>query len=186
MITLTKIHIFGVTFLEIFLISQILHLSRGFPPSSVCKESACKAGDLGLIPGWGKSSGEGNGNPLQYSHLENSIDRAAWQATVHGISRVRHDLMTKSSPPPPHLSNHENNKVQHTAIHSLGSCSSKVTGRYWTDDLSVLRRKAKCPALRHLRLLSLLTNTVTGLKGNQKGYAQFSTNLPQIWKNSLE
>ena len=55
----------------------------GFPCSSVSKESACSAGDPGLIPGLEISPGEGNGNPLQYSCLENSIDRGAWQATVH-------------------------------------------------------------------------------------------------------
>ena len=63
--------------------------------SSVSKESACCAEDLGPIPGLGRSPGEGNGNPLQYSCLENSMDRGAWQATVHGIPRVRHDLETK-------------------------------------------------------------------------------------------
>ena len=48
--------------------------------------SACNAGDLGLIPGLGRSPGEGNGNPLQYSCLENPMDREAWQATVHGVT----------------------------------------------------------------------------------------------------
>ena len=48
-----------------------------------------------MIPGSGRSPGEGNGNPLQYSCLENSVDRGAWQATVHGIARVTHDLATK-------------------------------------------------------------------------------------------
>ena len=48
------------------------------------KESACNAGDPGSIPGLGRSPGEGNGNPLQYSRLENPMDRGAWQATVHG------------------------------------------------------------------------------------------------------
>ena len=63
--------------------------------SSVGKESACNAGDPGSIPGCGRYPGEGNGNPLQYSCLENSIDRGAWQATVLGSQRVSHDLMTK-------------------------------------------------------------------------------------------
>ena len=70
-----------------------------FHHSSVGKESACNAGDLGLIPGLGRSSGEGNDNPLQYSCLENPMDRGAWQGTVHGMARVGHDLATK--PPPP-------------------------------------------------------------------------------------
>ena len=60
--------------------------------SSVGKESACNAGDLGWIPGLGRSPGEGNGNPLQYSCLKNPMDRGAWQVTVHGLARVRHDL----------------------------------------------------------------------------------------------
>jgi len=56
------------------------------------KESACNAGDQGSIPESGRSSGEGNGNPLQYSCPENSTDRGAWWATVHrvGLQRVRH------------------------------------------------------------------------------------------------
>ena len=66
----------------------------GFPCSSVGKKSACNAGDLGSIPGLGRYPGEENGNPPQYSCLENPIDRA-WQATVHGVARVVHDLVTK-------------------------------------------------------------------------------------------
>ena len=58
----------------------------GFPDSSVGKESSCNAGDLGMIPGLGRSSGEGNGNLLQYSCLENPMDREAWWATVCGIA----------------------------------------------------------------------------------------------------
>ena len=53
---------------------------RGFPDTSDGKESACNVGDLGLIPGSGRSPGERNGNPLQYSCLENSMDRGAWWA----------------------------------------------------------------------------------------------------------
>ena len=52
-------------------------------------------GDLGSIPGSGRSPGEGNDNPLQYSCLENPMDRGAWQATVHGVVTVGHDLVTK-------------------------------------------------------------------------------------------
>ena len=54
--------------------------------SSDSKASACSAGDLDSIPGWGRSPGEGNGNPLQYSGLENPVDRGAWRATVHGVT----------------------------------------------------------------------------------------------------
>ena len=64
----------------------------GFPGGSDGKESACNAGDLGSIPGLGRSSGEGNGYPLQDSGLENSMDRGAWQATQSMRSqRVGHD-----------------------------------------------------------------------------------------------
>ena len=60
---------------------------RGFPGVSEGKESACNVGDLGSIPGLRRSPGEGNGNPLQYSCLENPIDRGAWQVTVHGVTK---------------------------------------------------------------------------------------------------
>ena len=57
-----------------------------FPGGSDGKESACNAGDLGLIPGLGRSPGEGNGTPLQYSCLVNPMDRGAWWAVVHGVT----------------------------------------------------------------------------------------------------
>ena len=59
----------------------------GFPGDSDSKASACNVGDLGLIPGSGRSSGEGNGNPLQYSCLENPMDGGAQWATVHGVTK---------------------------------------------------------------------------------------------------
>ena len=62
---------------------------RGVPGGSDGKESACSAGDLGSIPGLGRTPGEGNGYPLQYSGLENSMDYI-----VHGVERVRHDQVT--------------------------------------------------------------------------------------------
>ena len=58
----------------------------GFPGGSDSKASACNAEDLGSIPGSGGSLGEGNGHPLQYSCLENSMDGEAWWATVHGVA----------------------------------------------------------------------------------------------------
>ena len=67
----------------------------GFPGSSVGKKSACSEGDLRLIPGSRRSPGEGNGNPLQYSRLENPMDKGVWWATVHGAARVGHNLATK-------------------------------------------------------------------------------------------
>ena len=61
------------------------HSLFGFPGGSVGKESTCNAGDLNLTPGWGRSPGEGSGNPLQYCCLGNPMDREAWQATVYGV-----------------------------------------------------------------------------------------------------
>ena len=62
---------------------------RGFPGGSDSKESACNARDLGSFPGSGRSPGEGNGYPLQYSCLENSMDRGTWQATVLEVTKSR-------------------------------------------------------------------------------------------------
>ena len=59
----------------------------GFPGGSEDKASACNVGDPGLIRGLGRSPGKGNGNPLQYSCLENPMDGGAWQATVHGVTK---------------------------------------------------------------------------------------------------
>ena len=67
-------------------------LFLGFPGGSDGKESSCNAGDLGLIPGLGRSPGIGHGNPLQYSCLESSMDRGPWWATVHWITKSRTQL----------------------------------------------------------------------------------------------
>ena len=69
------------------LVFMLAFLSRGFPGDSDGKESSCNAGHSGSIPGSGRSPGKGNGNPLQYSYLENPIDREPWQATVHGVAK---------------------------------------------------------------------------------------------------
>ena len=71
--------------------SQLCHLQHNFNllGGSEGKVSACNAGDPGSIPGLGRSRGEGNGNPLQYSCLENPMDGEAWWATVHGVSKSR-------------------------------------------------------------------------------------------------
>ena len=77
---------FGLTFIIIL----------GFPGSSDGKESACNAGDMDSIPWFGRSPGEGNGYPLQYSCLENSVDKRAWQARQSmGSQRVGHDCYFK-------------------------------------------------------------------------------------------
>ena len=66
--------------------------NMGFPCGSAGKEPACNAGDPGSIPGSGRSPGEGNGNPLQYSCLENPMDRGAWRAIVPGITKSQTQL----------------------------------------------------------------------------------------------
>ena len=79
-------------------------LSHRTKMALVLKNPPTNAGDTGSIPGSGRSPGEGNGNPLQYSSLENPVDRGAWPATIHGaVARFRHDLATK--PPLPFLLN---------------------------------------------------------------------------------
>ena len=76
-----------------FAIQEIINTLQGktgFPCGSAGKESACSAGDTGdvnLIPGLGRSPGEGNGNPLQYSCLENPMDSRVWWATVHRVTK---------------------------------------------------------------------------------------------------
>ena len=62
-------------------------MAQASPGGSDGKESACDAGALGSIPGWGRSPGEGNGNLFQYSCLENPMDRGVWRATVHGRTK---------------------------------------------------------------------------------------------------
>ena len=62
-------------------------MNTNFPGGSDGKASAYNAGDPGSIPGWGRSLGEGNGNLLQYSCLENPMDRGAWWAAVHGVAK---------------------------------------------------------------------------------------------------
>ena len=65
----------------------ILQCGLDLPGGSDSKESACNAGDLSSVPGLRRTPGEGNGNQLQYSCLGNPIDRGAWQATVHGVTK---------------------------------------------------------------------------------------------------
>ena len=81
-----------------------------FPGSSVGKESACSARDLASIPGLGRSPGQGNGNPLRYSCLENPMDRGAWRAMVHSVAR--------SQTPLKRLSTHTHTHAHiHTSLH---------------------------------------------------------------------
>ena len=69
------------------LINSMIMVSLGFPGGSVVKIPPASVGDVSLIPGWGRSSGEGNGNPLQYSCLGNPMDRGAWRAAVHRVAK---------------------------------------------------------------------------------------------------
>ena len=72
-----------------------ISISDSFPGGSAGKEPACNVGDSGSIPGSGISPGEGNGNPLQYSCLENPLNRRAWWATVHGVAKSQTQLSNK-------------------------------------------------------------------------------------------
>ena len=70
----------------LFISWVILRISHGFPGGSVVKHPPANAGDMCLLPRWGSSPREGNGNPLKYSCLENPMDRGIWLATVHGVT----------------------------------------------------------------------------------------------------
>ena len=92
------LHIFEINSLSVALLAIIFSYSEGclftllivpFPGGTEDKTSAHNAGDLGSIPRSGRSPGEGNGNPLQYSWLENPMDGGAWKATVHGVTKSR-------------------------------------------------------------------------------------------------
>ena len=71
---------------------SVIYLIEGFPGGSDGKESVCNAVDPGLVPGWGRSPGEGNGYSLQYSCLKISMDRGAWWATVYEVSKNQTQL----------------------------------------------------------------------------------------------
>ena len=71
--------------IDIFIILSFLIHEQGFPGGSVVKNLSANAGDASLIPGSGRCPGDGNGNPLQYSCLENLMDRGTWWAIVHGV-----------------------------------------------------------------------------------------------------
>ena len=74
-------------YIRITALTNINIVTKGFPGGSDSKESVCDAGDLGSIPGSGRSVGEGNSNPLQYPGVENSMDRGAWWAAVHEVTK---------------------------------------------------------------------------------------------------
>ena len=97
-------------------LEQVYNKLVGFPSSSVGKESACNTEDRGLIPGLGRSPGEGNGNPLQSSCLENPMDRGAWWSTVPGIP-VRHDCATFTS---------LQNKLKEWEVQTIGCKTTRI------------------------------------------------------------
>ena len=91
-----------------FIYIYILH---GLPWWLSGKEPACNAEDMGSIPRLGRSPGEEHGNTFQYFCLGTPMDRGAWRAIVHGVTRVRHDLVTKSLPPPPYIFTYVYNQI---------------------------------------------------------------------------
>ena len=102
---------------------------KDFTCGSDGKESDCNAGDPGLIPGLGRSPGEGNGNPLEYSCLENSMDRGPWRATAPGVAqRVRYDWATNT-----HTWNlkDKTNKTEWKQTHGLQWTHSYQRSRRW-------------------------------------------------------
>ena len=82
------------------LFAEVSHFTGASPVALVVKNLPANAGDIrdaGLIPGPGRSPGEGNGNPLQYSYLENPMDRGAWRATVHSVAKSLHTQLKRLS-----------------------------------------------------------------------------------------
>ena len=77
---------YGDTLLELDILYELV-FDLGFPDALVVKNPPTNVGDAGLTPGFGRFPGGGHGNPLYYSCLENSMDRGAWQATIHGVAK---------------------------------------------------------------------------------------------------
>ena len=97
----------------------------GFPSASVGKESAYNAGDVSSNPELGRSSGEGNGNPLQYPCLENSTDRGAWQATVHAVTKGQTQLSDFTS-----LHSLPHKRQSHNSTGTVSRVSARDMPRY--------------------------------------------------------
>ena len=133
--------------------------AMGYPGGTSGKEFACQWGRHKIHPGLGRSPGGGHGNPLQYSCLENPMDRGVWQATVHSVTRVGHDLAAK--PPPPQ-----------SAIFSVSWLSEKShipclnTLSLWF--IGLLCKQSK------LGLGNISITSVSLLSHKVKGYSSFS------------
>ena len=125
----------------------------GFPGTSACKESTSSAGDPSLIPGLGRAPGEENGNPLQYSSLENPMDRGARRATVHEVAKSQTRL---SDEPQTHICNagrgtyKSDNKEMVKKITAimmntkhLNSYSNKHFSNFILINIKLKRQKAK-------------------------------------------
>ena len=114
------------------------------------KETTYSKGDQSSIPESGRSSGEENGNPFQYSCLENLMDRGSWWATVHGVTRVGHDLTTKPPPPPPPvLSSSPGDAVQ-----------QQLTLLIFTYPRSAASLNHFCPRMKHTRGAALMLRCI--------------------------
>ena len=111
-----------------------LNLTKYFPGGSEDKESACKVGDLGSIPGLGRSPGEESGNPLQYSCLENPMDRGAWRSAIHGVTKSRTQLLKNIA------------SIFQTASTCIFSCVSYTnSGFVFILTIIILQRKKMWP-----------------------------------------
>ena len=106
-------------------------LKLDFPSGSDSKNSACKMGDLCLIPGSGKSSGERNVYPLQCSCLENSVDKRAWRATVHGVAKSQTQLSDNTFSSVQFSRSVVSNSLRpHELQHARPPCPSPTPGVY--------------------------------------------------------
>ena len=122
-----------------------------FPAGSVVKNLLASAGDLGSNPGLGRSSGEENGSPLQCACLGNPMVRETWWATVHGITRVRHDLVTKQQQPI--WESVETLRIG-LLCREMGPLSHKIENTLDTLLESQMQKKCMCGSRRNVCVLS--------------------------------
>ena len=156
---------------------------RGFPGGSMVKNLPATAGDVGLVPGLGRSPGGRNGNPLQYSYLENPVDRGVWWATVHGVAKSQTWLSEWA-----HIHSQRINK---TAIPSklipFSFISFKLEGlnktdlgfrwQYWHTFLNIIHHE-------HPFHLSMSAQAVVAQKQYQESIAQTKTSSNGLLRNN--